>query len=115
MVYSTPSGWVVEYCNHRVEKEIEAMAEDIRAKFASIVQLIEEYGLPQVHEPYVKHLQGKLWEMRIKGQDGIARAVYVAAFEKKVVVLHGFVKKTQKTPQDAIALAMKRAMEAGLL
>lgn len=41
--------------------------------------MIRDNGLPALREPYVKHLAGKLWEMRLKGRDGIARSIYVAA------------------------------------
>ncbi len=64
-----------------------------------------------MHEPYVKHLEGKLWEMRMKGRDGIARAAYVTATEHRVVVVHVFVKKTQKTPRRKIETALRRAKE----
>jgi phage-related protein len=60
-------------------------------------------------------LQGKLWEIRARGKDGIARAVYIAVFGKRVVILHVFVKKTQKTPPEAIELSLKRAKELGYL
>ena len=53
--------------------------------------------------------------MRAKGRDGIARGLYVTAVGKKVVVLHAFVKKTQKTPDEAITLAIKRGKELGFL
>lgn len=115
MVYSTSSGWVVEYGNRRAEKEMEAMAVDIRANFARLVGLIETYGLEHIHQPHVKPLRGKLWEMRMRGRDGIARAAYITAVGKRVVVLHCFVKKTQTTPQEAIEIAIKRAKEIGLL
>ncbi len=59
----------------------------------------------------MKHLQGPLWEMRMKGQDGISRALYVTAVGKRVVVVRAFIKKTQKTPGREIALALKRAKE----
>ncbi len=64
-----------------------------------------------MHEPHVKHLEGKLWEMRMKGRDGIARAVYVTASAERVVVVHAFVKKTQKTPRRALEIARMRAKE----
>jgi phage-related protein len=115
MVYKSPSGWSVDFCNRRVEKELEAMAVDIRADFARIVQLIETYGLNNLREPQIKHLVGKIWEMRMKGRDGIARAAYITAEKKRVVILHCFVKKTQAAPRQAIDLAIKRAKEAGLL
>jgi phage-related protein len=52
-----------------------------------------------------------IWEMRMKGRDGIARAIYVTAKGERVVVLHAFVKKTQKTPQRALEIARERAKE----
>jgi phage-related protein len=115
MVYNTPSGWRVVYGSRRAQKEVEELAVDIQADFARIVGLIESYGLENVREPQVKHLRSKLWEMRMRGRDGIARAAYIATLGKQVVVLHAFVKKTQTTPPDAIELALKRAREAGLL
>lgn len=101
--------------NRRAEKEVEQLAEDVRAHLEHIVDMIEQYGLERVHEPYVKHIRGKIWEMRAKGRDGIARALYVTAIGKSLYILHAFVKKTQKTPNDAIDLAINRAREAGLL
>jgi phage-related protein len=62
-------------------------------------------------EPHVKHLDGKLWEMRLFGRDGIARALYVTAVSERVVVVRVFVKKTQKTPRAEIDLALLRAKE----
>jgi len=59
----------------------------------------------------VKHLEGRLREIRISGQGGIARAVYVTAIGKRVVIVRVFVKKTQKTPRREIELALKRAEE----
>lgn len=91
------------------------MAVDVRADFARLVTMIQTYGLPEIHEPHIKHLTGKLWEMRLRGRDGIARALYVTAQDKRVVVLYCFIKKTQKIPPEAVAIALKRAKDAGLL
>lgn len=103
--------WTVEFLNGDVLGELEALPIDIRASFERIVHLIESAGLQQVHEPYVKHLEGPLWEMRMKGKDGIARAAYVTAVGRRVVVVRVFPKKTQKTPRREIELALKRARE----
>jgi phage-related protein len=115
MVYNTPSGWKVLYANRRVETEIERLADDIRAEMRRVVDMIQNYGLEQVHAPYVKHIRDKIWEIRARGRDGIARSLYITAAGKRVYILHAFVKKTQATPHDAIELAVKRAKEAGLL
>ena len=101
----------LELLNETVLEEVNELPADMRAKLDHIVALIEEFGLAEVREPYIKHLKGKLWEMRMKGRDGIARALYVTAHERRVVVLHAFRKKTQKTPDRAIKLALKRAKE----
>jgi len=49
--------------------------------------------------------------MRLKGRDGIARALYIAAVGRRVIVLRAFIKKTQKTPRAEIELALGRAKE----
>ena len=103
--------WIVVPLDARVEAEIEAQPLDIRAKLARISALIEVKGLERVHEPYVQHLQGKLWKMRMIGRDGIARAIYVAATNRRVVILRVFTKKTQRTPRREIEIALARAEE----
>jgi phage-related protein/DNA-binding XRE family transcriptional regulator len=90
--------WTVEVLNATVLAELEAQPKDIRARYLRIVGLIESHGLERVREPYVKHLEGPLWEMRLKGRDGIARAVYVTATRRRVVVVRVFGKKTERTP-----------------
>ena len=59
----------------------------------------------------MKHLGDKLWELRVTGKDGIARAIYVTATGQRVVVVRIFVKKSQKTPPRELELARQRAKE----
>jgi phage-related protein len=54
------------------------------------------------------HLEGKLWELRVSAVEGIARGLYVTMDGRRVIVLHVFEKKTQKTPRRAIELALDR-------
>jgi phage-related protein len=89
-------GWTVTVLDPVATAELEALPADVRARFNRIVALIEENGLERVHEPHVKHVQGRIWEMRLTGRDGIARALYVTASGKRVVVVRVFVKKTQQ-------------------
>ena len=103
--------WTVEFLNEEVRGELEAPSRDILASFLRISRLIEANGLEKVHEPYVKHLEGPLWEMRMKGRDGIARAAYVTPVGRRVVVVRVFPKKTQKTPRREIELALRRAKD----
>ena len=83
----------------------------MRARLVRISALIESVGLPNVKEPHVRHIRGQLWEIRLKGKAGIARALYVTAQEQRVVILRAFVKKTEKTPAGEIDLALKRVKE----
>jgi phage-related protein len=99
--------WSVETLNEIVDEELSFLPEDMKARFVRIA----EHGLPNVGRPYVKHLEGSLWEIRMTGKDGISRALYVTAKPKRVVVVRVFIKKTQKTPRKEIKLALQRAKE----
>ena len=81
---------------------------DLCARFLHVAGMLEDFGPHQVGLPHVRPLKGKLWEMRMQGRDGIARAVYVAMQERRLLVLHVFVKKTQATPRKAIETARQR-------
>ena len=65
----------------------------------------------RVHEPHIKHVQGPLSEMRIKGKDGISRAIYLTATGQRVIVVRVFVKKIRRTPRREIDLALIRSKE----
>jgi phage-related protein len=103
--------WSFVFLNAEVKAELDAQPGDVRANFERIVQLVQAFGIERVHEPYIKHLEGRIWEMRLRGRDGIARALYVTATGKRVVILRVFAKKTQKTPRREIELARRRAEE----
>ena len=103
--------WSVETLNATVDREPGALSADMRARFARICQLIAAVGLERVGAPHVRHLAGPLWEMRMSGRDGISRALYVTAGERRVAVVRVLLKKTPKTPRRKIDLALRRARE----
>jgi phage-related protein len=103
--------WQVGFLDEESRTALDAFPPDIRASFQRIVELIQAHGLERVHEPYLKHLDGPLWEMRLKGKSGIARAVYVTATGMRIVIVHVFTKKTRKTPRSEIVKALKKAKE----
>src|SRR5277367_6648321 len=103
--------WRVEVLNILVKAELEALPGDIRAKLSRILAMMVQFGPQQMREPQVKPLKNKLWEMRMSGRDGIARAIYILAHERRIIILHAFIRKTQKTPPSAIRLAETRAKE----
>jgi phage-related protein len=103
--------WQVEILDETVAAEIAGLPADMQARFIRLAERIAAAGLENLSEPHVKHLEGKLWELRLTGRDGIARALYVTAIGRRVVVVRAFVKKTQKTPRAEIELALRRAKE----
>jgi phage-related protein len=103
--------WRVEILNETVAEEIASLPADMQARFLRLSERIALAGLESLKEPHVKHLEGKLWELRLTGRDGIARALYVTAIMRRVVVVRAFVKKTQKTPRSEIETALRRAKE----
>ena len=92
--------WTVETLNETVDAEVEALPEDMRARLARIAKLIEEKGLERVGEPHVKHIEGRIWEMRLKGRSGISRALYVTAVGRRVVICPGL---HEENGEDAAA------------
>jgi phage-related protein len=103
--------WTVGFLNEEIKEALDALPVDLRASFQRIVELIQTHGLERIREPYLKHLEGPLWEMRLKGKSGIARAIYVTAVGMRIVIVHVFTKKMQKTPRQEIAQARKKAKE----
>jgi phage-related protein len=104
-------GWTVEILNEAVEREVERLSDGLRADLTRISELLKSYGPQQVGMPYVRPLGNKLWEMRLKDATGIARAIYVAASGRRLIILHVFRKTTEATPRRALKLALKRMKE----
>jgi len=105
------SGWTVKFINAAAVAEFAALPADMRARFQRIFRLVEAHGLAALSMPLARPVEGKLWEMRAKGRDGIARSLYVATSGQGVVILRTFVKKTQKTPRSEIEAALERSKE----
>jgi phage-related protein len=103
--------WTVETLNSAVDEELASLPADMRARLVRIGTIIEAVGFQGLPSDTVKHLEDKLWELRIRGKDGIARAVYVTAIHQRVVIVRVFVKKTQKTPKHELEVARQRAKE----
>ena len=101
--------WTVETVGTIVDDEIEALPVDIRARLSRCVAQIEAHGPSALTPKAFKHLGDGLWELRLQGRDGIARAIYVTASERRLVIVRAFIKKTLKTPPRELAVARERA------
>ena len=103
--------WTVETLNHLVDAEIEALPPLLNARLIRLMEMVENIGLERMREPHVKHIEGKIWELRAKAAEGIARAFYITTSRRRVVILHAFVKKSDKTPRGALETARNRMKE----
>jgi|ERR1700730_1755742 phage-related protein len=102
------SGWKVEFLEVARDEFVD-WPDELKASLIRIFDRIEALGLDRVREPMVKHIEGRLWEMRPSGRNMEGRALYVAVKGRRVIVVLAFIKKTQKTPRRLIELALQRA------
>ncbi len=102
--------WFIEFFDESVEVDTLALPSKILAKLLNIFDLIEIAGA-NLGEPYTKPLTDGLFEIKAKAYEGIGRSIYCYKKGRKIIILHSFVKKTQKTPKRDIELALKRKKE----
>jgi len=104
--------WTVEFVNDTAEDETYDLPDDILANLIHILDMIEENGA-NLGLPYTRPMKGHkgLFEIRVKASSGIGRSLFCYIKGNKVIILHSFVKKTQKTPKKAIDTALKRMKE----
>ena len=107
-------GWTVEVLNDQVAAEIDAWPMELRAALTRIIDRVESLGLERIGEPHVRHIDGKLWEMRPSGKHTEGRTLYVTATGRRVVIVLAFIKKTRKTPDRLVKLAHERARSIAL-
>lgn len=100
----------VEYFHPKVRDEIESWPVGILADYARLVELVMEFG-PELGMPHSRAIGGGLFELRPRGREGAARAMYCFVVGKRVVVLHAFVKKTRATSSRDLSTARKRMRE----
>ena len=103
--------WTVETLDVRVDAELDDLPVSLRARLTRMFELIEMVGAAYMREPHVKHIEGRLWEIRAKASDGIARALYVTTRGNRLIVVHVFAKKSSKTPRRALRIARERLRE----
>ena len=91
--------------NEPVRDWLKAHSKDDRKRIGEDV-LTVQYAWP-VGKPLVDHLGDGVWEIRSRLKDTIARTLF-SVIDQEIVLLHGFIKKSQKTPQGDLDLAKKR-------
>jgi phage-related protein len=103
--------WAIEYYGNRVEDFIfEELPDGLLARYIHLSKRMLEYG-PNLKEPHTKAIGDGLFEMRLKSTEGIARVMYCTAVGMRIVMLHGFVKKSLQTPPKELEIARRRMKE----
>jgi phage-related protein len=102
--------WTIDYYSEDVRLEIDALPVGIRASYARLTELLEEFGL-ELRMPHSRAMGGGLFELRPRGREGIARVFYCTKVGRKIIILHSFIKKTNETPKRELDIARKRQRE----
>ena len=104
---TSPKSWTITFFNAKVEAETLAFPPGILANLLHILEMIEEFG-PTIGKPHTAPMGDGLFEIRAKGKEGIGRALFCTLKGEEIVILHSFIKKTQKTPKRELEKARAR-------
>ena len=102
--------WKVTFYSEKVENQTLALPAEILANLLHILELVEEFG-PSIGRPHTALLGKGLFEIRAKGPEGISRSLVCLVKGQEMVILHSFIKKTQKVPKKQLDMARNRLKE----
>ncbi len=94
----------------QVEQEILDLPAGLLARYLRLADMLVEFGA-NLGMPHTRAMGDGLLELRVMGKEGIARVFYCTLVGRRIIMLHAFVKKTQKTPKRELALARNRMKE----
>jgi phage-related protein len=100
----------ISYYSTPVEEAILDLPDTLAARYVVLTRRMAALG-PNLGDPHTQAFGNGLFELRLKGQEGIARVFFCTLIGRRVVMLHSFIKKTQKIPLREIAIAEKRMNE----
>ena len=93
-----------------VQKFLKKLNPKMRAKMYGMLVILQEKG-NMLREPYSKYIEDGIFELRCKFGSDITRVMYFFYYDRKIVLTNGFIKKTQKTPQEEIQIVKKRRID----
>jgi phage-related protein len=102
--------WSIEYYSTAVEQAILRLPPGLLARYLRLTDLMLEFG-PTLGMPHTRAMGEGLFELRVKGKEGIARVFYCTAVGQRIIMLHVFIKKSQKTPPRELEIARRRLRE----
>jgi phage-related protein len=103
--------WKIDYYNEDVEKAVLGLPDTLLARYIRLTEVMQNSG-PNLGMPHTRAMKDGLFELRLKGKEGIARVFYCTIVKNTVLMLHAFVKKTDKTPDKELKIARNRLLEA---
>lgn len=98
------------YYSQEVQEDIMKLPVTLQARYISLTDRMIEYG-PNLGLPHTDSFGGGLFELRLKGVEGIARVFFCVMVEQEIIMLHSFIKKSQKTPVKELKIAKQRMKE----
>lgn len=102
--------FTIEYHSRRVQDEILALPDTLAARYVVLTRRMVAVG-PNLGSPHTDSMGDGLFELRLKGAEGIARVFFCLLVGRRIVMLHSFVKKTQKTPLRELQVARAHMKE----
>lgn len=102
--------WKVTFYSADLEGEILDLPAGFLARFLRYAERMEVFG-PDLGMPHTRAMGGGLFELRLKAAEGIARVFYCTVVDRRIVMLHQFIKKSDKTPRKELDIAHKRMKE----
>ena len=102
--------YTLTYFNASVRSGIDQWPDGLKARYLALALRMREYG-PNLGMPHTRSMGAGLFEVRAKSAEGIGRAFFCAPRGKRIVILHEFIKKSEKTPAREIRLARARMKE----
>lgn len=102
--------WSIHYHTEAVESFVRELPAGLLARYLRLTDMMLEFG-GNLGMPHTQAMSDGLFELRVKGKEGIARVFYCTLVGQRIVMLHGFIKKSQKTPPKELKLARERLAE----
>jgi phage-related protein len=102
--------WTITYYSDQVQREIMSLPTGFQARYIHLARRMLEYG-PNLGMPHTRAIGDGLFELRMKLEEGIGRALYCALVGNRIVMPHAFIKKTARTPENDLAIARRRIKE----
>ena len=97
----------IRYYSEGVQEQILGLPDTLAARYIVLTRRMMAIG-PNLGEPHTKAMGEGLFELRLKGAEGIARVFYCGLIGRRIVMLHSFVKKTDRTPKRELDVARNR-------